>query len=250
MNILLIINLFQEKHLIICQKIKDKKRKLFDAAKQRADNLDKINHYPTEINPAGNAGSESTATTHSNAKTTIKGSKNKRPGRVGDKKENQESNNSSTSKKQSNWRQQHQEFIRTIRAARGAAVSDDNDTSADTGALPAGVVECPTCGRRFSNKAADRHITWCAENVRKQQQKKQEQIHNGNSKNLEALERMKNRTKVSVKAYAMKEIFCFKEPNSAIFCLSLSSSMQYRCLEKFFDRFPQKRKRIIFIIFK
>lgn len=185
--------------MIICQKIKDKKRKLFDAAKQRADNLDKINHYPTEINTASNASTETVAGKHSNAKTIGKGSKNKRPGKPEDKKENQELNNNSTGKKQSNWRQQHQEFIRTIRAARGAAVSDDNDVLPDTGALPTGVVECPSCGRRFSNKAADRHITWCAENVRKQQQKKQEQNHNGNSKNLEALERMKNRTKVSVK---------------------------------------------------
>ncbi|OTF76460.1 hypothetical protein BLA29_007841, partial [Euroglyphus maynei] len=165
-----------EKHLIICQKIKEKKRKLFDAAKQRAENLDKINLVPTEINVIEqNAVSKSK--NNVNNKTTNNGGGKKKPTTT-----KTTTGNNDTMKKQSNWRQQHQEFIRTIRAARGA--------QQQSGAIPPGFTECPTCQRRFSIKAADRHIEWCAESQHKQRQRQQNV-----AKNQEALERMKARTK-------------------------------------------------------
>ena len=69
--------------------------------------------------------------------------------------------------KKNNWRQVHQDFIKTIRAAKevtkhlakGGKISD----------LPPPVpsknldyVQCPHCNRRFSEAAADRHIPKCA----------------------------------------------------------------------------------------
>nr|XP_046909710.1 uncharacterized membrane protein DDB_G0293934-like [Dermatophagoides farinae] len=181
-----------EKHLIICQKIKEKKRKLFDAAKQRAENLDKINLVPTDIN---NVNSEQ----QTNQSKSIRKLKNNKRST----NNNNDNDTAATVKKQSNWRQQHEEFIRTIRAARGVSITnDDDDGDGDDdlydqqqkksiNVIPSGFIECPTCQRRFSIKAADRHIEWCAESKRKQHERQQ----NGMKNQQEALQRMKARTK-------------------------------------------------------
>jgi len=60
-------------------------------------------------------------------------------------------------KKKSNWRGNHEEFIRNIREARGASKG---------GAPPAPAVnpdyiQCPHCQRRFNESAAERHIPKC-----------------------------------------------------------------------------------------
>ncbi|UXI21083.1 hypothetical protein NH340_JMT07026 [Sarcoptes scabiei] len=186
-----------EKHLIICKKIKEKKRQLFDAAKQRAENLDKINHC--DVDPS---------LTKQIAQPKRKINEQNNNDRSTNKsKEPPPPSSSSSSKKQSNWRQQHQEFIRTIRAARGAPIIDEDDDDNNnynrdydgngkdgdrnkTKPLPSNVIECPTCNRRFSIKAADRHLKWCAENQQKQKDRQQNDL-----KNQEALERMRARTK-------------------------------------------------------
>ncbi|XP_073686569.1 zinc finger C2HC domain-containing protein 1A isoform X2 [Garra rufa] len=69
-------------------------------------------------------------------------------------------------KKQSNWRRKHEEFIATIRAAKGI-----NQVMKDGGPLPPppppsydpDYIQCPYCQRRFSENAADRHIKFCKE---------------------------------------------------------------------------------------
>src|SRR5699024_7538152 len=93
---------------------------------------------------------------------------------------------------------QHEEFIRNIRAARGEELTPEEVAAQEEAAssrsksLPPGMVECPSCGRRFSERAADRHIAWCAEKAANKQ------MEDRNShKDQEALERMKARTKVS-----------------------------------------------------
>jgi uncharacterized C2H2 Zn-finger protein len=68
--------------------------------------------------------------------------------------------------KKKNWRQKHEEFINTIRAAkemkahlaRGGKLSDlppppPSDYS--------DYVQCPHCSRRFNQQAAERHIPKC-----------------------------------------------------------------------------------------
>lgn len=89
--------------------------------------------------------------------------------------------------KKTNWREQHEEFIKTVRAARG--ISDEVDESKKSRSssgkfnssdydpianglydapkkIPAGYIKCPTCDRNFNRKAADRHIEWCAEQAK------------------------------------------------------------------------------------
>ncbi|XP_043081859.1 zinc finger C2HC domain-containing protein 1A isoform X2 [Puntigrus tetrazona] len=69
-------------------------------------------------------------------------------------------------KKQSNWRRKHEEFIATIRAAKGL-----DQVMKDGGPLPPppppsydpDYIQCPYCQRRFSENAADRHIKFCKE---------------------------------------------------------------------------------------
>ncbi|XP_048832121.1 zinc finger C2HC domain-containing protein 1A isoform X2 [Brienomyrus brachyistius] len=69
-------------------------------------------------------------------------------------------------KKQSNWRRKHQEFIATIRAAKGLT-----QVMKEGGPLPPppppsydpDYIQCPYCQRRFSENAADRHIKFCKE---------------------------------------------------------------------------------------
>ncbi|XP_043921936.1 zinc finger C2HC domain-containing protein 1A [Protopterus annectens] len=69
-------------------------------------------------------------------------------------------------KKQSNWRRKHEDFIATIRAAKGLT-----QTLKEGGPLPPppppsydpDYVQCPYCQRRFNENAADRHISFCKE---------------------------------------------------------------------------------------
>ncbi|XP_010004784.1 PREDICTED: zinc finger C2HC domain-containing protein 1A [Chaetura pelagica] len=67
-------------------------------------------------------------------------------------------------KKPSNWKRKHEEFIATIRAAKGLNLKDG-------GKLPPppppsydpDYIQCPYCQRRFNENAADRHINFCKE---------------------------------------------------------------------------------------
>ncbi|XP_073487949.1 zinc finger C2HC domain-containing protein 1A isoform X1 [Aquarana catesbeiana] len=69
-------------------------------------------------------------------------------------------------KKASNWRRKHEDFIATIRAAKGL-----DKIIKEGGELPPppppsydpDYVQCPYCQRRFNENAADRHIGFCKE---------------------------------------------------------------------------------------
>ncbi|XP_063063299.1 zinc finger C2HC domain-containing protein 1A isoform X2 [Engraulis encrasicolus] len=69
-------------------------------------------------------------------------------------------------KKQSNWRRKHEEFIATIRAAKGIT-----QVMKEGGPLPPppppsydpDYIQCPYCQRRFGENAAERHIKFCKE---------------------------------------------------------------------------------------
>ncbi|XP_071552703.1 uncharacterized protein [Panulirus ornatus] len=56
--------------------------------------------------------------------------------------------------KKKNWKKQHEEFIAAIRAAKTGNAPPPTDNS--------DYIECPHCGRKFSEAAADRHIPKCA----------------------------------------------------------------------------------------
>ncbi|KAK7091529.1 hypothetical protein V1264_009195 [Littorina saxatilis] len=66
----------------------------------------------------------------------------------------------------SNWRAKHEDFVRTVKAARGVSVA-----LASGGPLPPppppslnpDYIQCPYCSRRFAQKAAERHIDFCKE---------------------------------------------------------------------------------------
>ncbi|KAL8589143.1 hypothetical protein ACOMHN_052481 [Nucella lapillus] len=65
-----------------------------------------------------------------------------------------------------NWRAQHEDFINTVRAARGVSRA-----MAAGGPLPPppppsinpDYIQCPYCSRRFNRQAAERHINFCKE---------------------------------------------------------------------------------------
>lgn len=166
----------QEKHIVICQKLKDKKRKTFDSTKQRAENLDKINNCDIQLKPT-----QPEAQPPAKAKRTQTKAAAAAPP------------SPPTVSKTSNWREQHQEFVRTIRAARGEQVEPKVEQLDSEGrkVVPAGFVECSSCGRRFSERAAERHLPWCADKAKVAAQTREE-----DDRRLEALERQKARTKV------------------------------------------------------
>ncbi|XP_067233592.1 zinc finger C2HC domain-containing protein 1A isoform X1 [Chanodichthys erythropterus] len=124
-----------KKHVPICQKTVAKRRKVFDSSRQRAEGTDISTVKP--IKPKLQSSSSS--------------SKSDKP---------------EPPKKQSNWRRKHEEFIATIRAAKGL-----NQVMKDGGPLPPppppsydpDYIQCPYCQRRFSENAADRHIKFCKE---------------------------------------------------------------------------------------
>ena len=58
--------------------------------------------------------------------------------------------------KKNDWRKKHEDFIATVRAAKGmkgyeAPPIDTSDYE-----------QCPHCGRKFSEQVAERHIPKCA----------------------------------------------------------------------------------------
>ncbi|KAM4606005.1 zinc finger C2HC domain-containing protein 1A isoform 2-T2 [Polymixia lowei] len=120
-----------KKHTPICQKAAAKRRKVFDSSRQRAEG--------TEI-------------------STVKPIKPKSHSSSSEKAE--------PPKKPSNWRRKHQDFIATIRAAKGL-----NQVIKEGGPLPPppppsydpDYIQCPYCQRRFGENAADRHIKFCQE---------------------------------------------------------------------------------------
>ncbi|XP_064189237.1 zinc finger C2HC domain-containing protein 1A isoform X1 [Anguilla rostrata] len=122
-----------KKHYPICQKSAAKRRKVFDSSRQRAEGTDISTVKP--LKPK----------LHS---TSCKSDKPEPP------------------KKQSNWRRKHEEFIATIRAAKGIT-----QVMKDGGPLPPppppsydpDYIQCPYCQRRFGENAADRHIKFCKE---------------------------------------------------------------------------------------
>ncbi|KAA0201652.1 hypothetical protein HAZT_HAZT008609 [Hyalella azteca] len=59
--------------------------------------------------------------------------------------------------KKKDWRKQHEDFIATVRAAKG--VKGYEAPPLDT----SDYIECPHCGRKFNQTAGDRHIPKCAE---------------------------------------------------------------------------------------
>ncbi|CAG2110398.1 unnamed protein product, partial [Medioppia subpectinata] len=170
----------QEKHQIICNKTKEsqKRRKQFDSHKQRGD-LEAVNGFPVSTPPSRPTAGH---TDHKHKTTTT----------------------ASTANSTSNWRAKHEEFLRTVRAARGEKVDEPaaDGVAAESGGprVPVGYIVCDFCGRNFSNKAADRHIQWCRE---------QKARIPRSANNAMALERMKARTKNNLNTQLVVENILF-----------------------------------------
>ncbi|XP_002734238.1 uncharacterized protein LOC100369765 [Saccoglossus kowalevskii] len=120
------------KHEKICRKadLGSKRRKVFDSGKQRAKG------------------------------TEIPVSKTNRPG------QQPKVRKVPAPVKQSNWRQNHLDFINAIRSARGVQHAMKTGGPLPPPPPPSinpDFIECPTCHRRFNQKAAARHMPFCAE---------------------------------------------------------------------------------------
>ncbi|XP_046879690.1 zinc finger C2HC domain-containing protein 1A isoform X1 [Hypomesus transpacificus] len=123
-----------KKHTPICQKAAAKRRKVFDSSRQRAEGTDISTLKPIK--------------SKSQSSSTARADKAEPP------------------KKPSNWRRKHEDFIATIRAAKGLT-----QVLKEGGPLPPppppsydpDYIQCPHCARRFSENAADRHIKFCKE---------------------------------------------------------------------------------------
>uniref|UniRef100_A0A670XZY6 Zinc finger C2HC-type containing 1B n=1 Tax=Pseudonaja textilis TaxID=8673 RepID=A0A670XZY6_PSETE len=69
-------------------------------------------------------------------------------------------------KKKSNWRQQHEDFISAIRAAKLATRAMKEGRPLPPPPPPSinpDYIQCPYCMRRFNQTAAERHINFCKE---------------------------------------------------------------------------------------
>eukprot|EP00105_Crassostrea_gigas_P006339 XP_011420238.1 PREDICTED: zinc finger C2HC domain-containing protein 1A isoform X2 [Crassostrea gigas] len=110
------------KHEPSCIKAANKKRKVFDSAKQRSEGTE-VNYR--QIKQA--------------QKKEVKAPK-------------------------SNWRAKHEDFINTVRAARGVSIAMQRGEPLPPPPPPSlnpDYVQCPYCARRFNEKAAERHINFC-----------------------------------------------------------------------------------------
>ncbi|XP_017795296.1 PREDICTED: zinc finger C2HC domain-containing protein 1A-like [Habropoda laboriosa] len=124
-----------EKHVKICERSVNKRRKPFDSAKQRIKGTELAEFLPRQ-----------------------------------EKKRHSPDNK--FSKSRSAWKQTHDDFLRAIRAARSEVVEEYTvqkhggttvTSNAPTRANEQGT--CPTCNRHFGVKAYDRHVAWCKERI-------------------------------------------------------------------------------------
>ncbi|XP_053201483.1 zinc finger C2HC domain-containing protein 1A-like isoform X2 [Panonychus citri] len=138
------------KHVEICEKQKRRKRNIFDSSKQRA--------------PVDEKGDLLVPSLSSSIKNSSP-SKSKGGKGNGSKKmiESDPGIDDKSTSRSSNWRDQHEQFIRTIREARGVKMEPEPLEEDGKKKIPPGYVECPCCSRRFSKAAGDRHIPWCKE---------------------------------------------------------------------------------------
>lgn len=67
--------------------------------------------------------------------------------------------NGNKSGKKKNWRWQHEQLMKNIRAARGAKTSNRSNPPT----VNPDYTQCPNCKRRFNETAAERHIEFCKE---------------------------------------------------------------------------------------
>ncbi|EDV43765.1 uncharacterized protein Dana_GF16356 [Drosophila ananassae] len=128
------------KHEAVCQKTMSTKRRIFDASKQRivGTEAEKFNRKPTKGMPRSQSSYSSAA----------------------------QQKGLTTGVKKNNWRKKHEEFIQSIRAAkqvqahlaRGGKLSDLPPPPPSENP---DYIQCPHCGRRFNQQAAERHIPKC-----------------------------------------------------------------------------------------
>lgn len=134
-----------QKHRLACKKV-SKPRKIFDSGKQRAEGSDVV--Y---------------AKTRETKKIQIEGVKT----------ENEP--------KQSNWREKHNDFIRSVRNARNITLAEKEGRPIpkfEPSAVPSDYVNCPYCNRNFNRTAAERHIPFC------ETQSKRQKINNSANQKL------------------------------------------------------------------
>lgn len=129
-----------EKHEDICFKTSKKKRKAYDSTKKRVEGTDAATFV---LNPKKRGGAA---------------------GRQTAPKQNASQANSGG--KKSDWRKKRQEFIETLRAAKAAqrhlaAGGKLSDLPPPPPMDTSDYIQCPHCGRKFAEAAADRHIPKC-----------------------------------------------------------------------------------------
>ncbi|XP_055630814.1 zinc finger C2HC domain-containing protein 1C-like [Toxorhynchites rutilus septentrionalis] len=124
------------KHREICKKTKAKKREVFDTTNQRLAGTVAEKYI---LNKKGTPLGRRSVSSAGGTDTTRK----------------------------NNWRQKHEEFIRTIRAAKEmqahlAKGGKLSDLPPPPPSENPDYIQCPHCSRRFNQSAAERHIPKCA----------------------------------------------------------------------------------------
>ena len=70
--------------------------------------------------------------------------------------------------RKSNWKLKHDDFIKSIRSARGGPITSPKQSTAY---VNPDYVQCEFCSRRFNESAAERHIPFCREQQIRMKQK-------------------------------------------------------------------------------
>ena len=130
-----------QKHHTVCVKTQSKTRKVFDSGKQRVQGTEAAKHYRPWL-------------------------KNKQQQHIPPK---------------SNWRQQHEDFIKSVRAARQvtkhmAEGGKASDLPPPPPSINPDYVFCDYCQRRFNPEVAERHIPKCRTTINRPRPPKQRAI--------------------------------------------------------------------------
>ena len=154
-----------QRHIKICAKVFLQKRKVFDVAKQRyADNPEVLQILKQKGGPDKKPSRQAAAMPKAVFNAAADPSGDYAPGRGGKSRQSSGYSNQPVAAAKKDWKQESDAFRAAMRAARqvsnaiatGAPLPPPTMSAPDPSLVP-----CPHCGRRFSQKAGERHIPQC-----------------------------------------------------------------------------------------
>lgn len=153
-----------EKHVKICGKVFQQKRKVFDSTKMRVNHDPELAKLALQAKKAEKRQAAKGATASFNENQPIRANKPAAAAAAAASASKPQMGGASAADKAAKWKEQSNAFREAMKAARqvtkaiasGGPLPEYVPSAPDPSLIP-----CPHCNRRFNQKAAERHIPQC-----------------------------------------------------------------------------------------